>query len=146
MKETRIEIFYKDEKHFDKPMGSPRPRFRRVKQFVQTYMPTHYTKHKKFIADQMPNLPSEKDIKLTVEFYFPPSKSWSKKKLIAMLTRYKNTKPDLDNLLKTVLDAGNGKLWNDDNQIVEIRTFKKWDSVARTVLIIEELNNDEQNV
>ncbi|ANQ88888.1 Holliday junction resolvase [Staphylococcus pseudintermedius] len=126
MKETRIEIFYKDEKHFDKPMGSPRPRFRRVKQFVQTYMPTHYTKHKKFIADQMPDL-----------------KSWSKKKLTAMLTRYKNTKPDLDNLLKTVLDAGNGKLWNDDNQIVEIRTFKKWSETARTVLIIEELNDDE---
>lgn len=102
MAETRIEIFYKDEKHFDKPMGSPRPRFRRVKQFVQTYMPTHYTKHKKFIADQMPDLKSEKDIKLTAEFYFPPLKSWSKKKLTAMLTRYKNTKPDLDNLLKTV--------------------------------------------
>ncbi|EGQ4349800.1 RusA family crossover junction endodeoxyribonuclease, partial [Staphylococcus pseudintermedius] len=61
----------------------------------------------------------------------------------AMLTRYKNTKPDLDNLLKTVLDAGNGKLWNDDNQIVEIRTFKKWSETARTVLIIEELNDDE---
>lgn len=123
MTETRIEIFYKDEKYFDKPMGSPRPRFRRVKQFVQTYMPTHYTKHKNFIADQMPDLKSERDIKLTVGFYFPPLKSWSKKKLTAMLTRYKNTKPDLDNLLKTVLDAGNGKLWNDDNQIVEIRTF-----------------------
>ncbi|EGQ3411892.1 RusA family crossover junction endodeoxyribonuclease, partial [Staphylococcus pseudintermedius] len=117
--------------------------FRRVKQFVQTYMPTHYTKHKKFIADQMPDLKSEKDIKLTAEFYFPPLKSWSKKKLTAMLTRYKNTKPDLDNLLKTVLDAGNGKLWNDDNQIVEIRTFKKWSETARTVLIIEELNDDE---
>ncbi|EHT3665531.1 RusA family crossover junction endodeoxyribonuclease, partial [Staphylococcus pseudintermedius] len=116
MTETRIEIFYKDEKYFDKPMGSPRPRFRRVKQFVQTYMPTHYTKHKNFIADQMPDLKSERDIKLTVGFYFPPLKSWSKKKLTAMLTRYKNTKPDLDNLLKTVLDAGNGKLWNDDNQ------------------------------
>ncbi|MGS4145689.1 RusA family crossover junction endodeoxyribonuclease, partial [Staphylococcus pseudintermedius] len=55
----------------------------------------------------------------------------------------KNTKPDLDNLLKTVLDAGNGKLWNDDNQIVEIRTFKKRSETARTVLIIEELNDDE---
>lgn len=143
MTETRIEIFYKDEKYFDKPMGSPRPRFRRVKQFVQTYMPTHYTKHKNFIADQMPDLKSERDIKLTVGFYFPPLKSWSKKKLTAMLTRYKNTKPDLDNLLKTVLDAGNGKLWNDDNQIVEIRTFKKLSETARTVLIIEELNDDE---
>lgn len=66
MTETRIEIFYKDEKYFDKPMGSPRPRFRRVKQFVQTYMPTHYTKHKNFIADQMPpNEMIERELNVT---------------------------------------------------------------------------------
>ncbi len=123
-------------------MGSPRPRFKRVKQFVQAYMPSHYTKHKNFVADQMPEMNSDKNIKLTIEFYFPPRKNWSKKKLSKMLTRYKNTKPDLDNLLKTVLDAGNGKLWNDDNQIVEIRTFKKYSDVARTVMIIEELEGD----
>ncbi|PNZ27694.1 RusA family crossover junction endodeoxyribonuclease [Staphylococcus rostri] len=143
MTESRIEIFYKDVKHFDKPMASPRPRFRKAKRFVQAYMPTHYTKHKNFIADQMPEMKSSKDIKLTVEFYYPPLKSWSKRKGLEKLMRYKNTKPDLDNLLKTVLDAGNGKLWLDDNQVVDIRTFKKWDSVARTVLIIKELDEDE---
>ncbi|EHT8101755.1 RusA family crossover junction endodeoxyribonuclease, partial [Staphylococcus pseudintermedius] len=55
-------------------------------------------------------------------------------------------KPDIDNLLKTILDAGNNKLWTDDVLISDIRTFKKWDSTARTVLIIEELNDDEQDV
>lgn len=146
MKETRIEIFYKDVKHFNKPMASPRPRFRKMQRFVQTYMPTHYTKHKKFIADQMPEIKSSKNIKLTIEFYFPPLKSWPKKKLSEMLMRYKNTKPDLDNLLKTVLDAGNDRLWLDDNQIVDIRTHKKWDSTARTVLIVEELDEDEHDL
>ncbi|UXR73317.1 RusA family crossover junction endodeoxyribonuclease [Staphylococcus sp. IVB6238] len=139
MKETRIEIFYREDKHLDKPMGSPRPRFSRQGRFVRTYMPSNYTRHKKFIAEQMPDLDSVSDIKLTVEFYFPPLRSWSKKRLREKLLSYKRTKPDLDNLLKTVLDAGNGKIWKDDNQIVEIRTFKKYDYIPRTVLIIEEL-------
>ncbi|MDT0747151.1 RusA family crossover junction endodeoxyribonuclease [Staphylococcus chromogenes] len=142
MKETRIEIFYTDKKNLDKPMGSPRPRFRRTGSFVQTYMPTTYSHHKKFIAEQLPNLQSKNQLKLTVEFYFPPLKSWSKKLLSTMLGSYKRTKPDLDNLLKTVLDAGNEKLWKDDNQIVEIRTFKKYADVARTVLIINEIKGD----
>ncbi|RIL90966.1 RusA family crossover junction endodeoxyribonuclease, partial [Staphylococcus equorum] len=81
-------------------------------------------------------------LKLTIEFYFPPLKSWSKKLLSTMLGSYKRTKPDLDNLLKTVLDAGNEKLWKDDNQIVEIRTFKKYAETARTVLIINEIEGD----
>ncbi|PNY87129.1 RusA family crossover junction endodeoxyribonuclease [Staphylococcus agnetis] len=143
MKETRIEIFYTDKKNLDKPMGSPRPRFRRAGGFVQTYMPTTYSHHKKFIAEQMPNLQSENQLKLTIEFYFPPLKSWSKKLLSTMIGSYKRTKPDLDNLLKTVLDAGNEKLWKDDNQIVEIRTFKKYSGVARTVLVINEI--EEKN-
>ncbi|WP_150860545.1 RusA family crossover junction endodeoxyribonuclease, partial [Streptococcus pneumoniae] len=28
----------------------------------------------------------------------------------------KRTKPDIDNLIKTVLDAANDHLWKDDNQ------------------------------
>ncbi|PTJ72049.1 RusA family crossover junction endodeoxyribonuclease [Staphylococcus hyicus] len=143
MKETRIEIFYTDKNNLDKPMGSPRPRFRRAGGFVQTYMPTTYSHHKKFIAEQMPNLQSENQLKLTIEFYFPPLKSWSKKLLSTMLGSYKRTKPDLDNLLKTVLDAGNEKLWKDDNQIVEIRTFKKYSDTARTVLVINELEEKD---
>ncbi|RIO45036.1 RusA family crossover junction endodeoxyribonuclease [Staphylococcus hyicus] len=124
-------------------MGSPRPRFRKAGGFVQTYMPTTYSHHKKFIAEQMPNLQSENQLKLTIEFYFPPLKSWSKKLLSTMLGSYKRTKPDLDNLLKTVLDAGNEKLWKDDNQIVDIRTFKKYSDTARTVLIINELEEKD---
>lgn len=37
----------------------------------------------------------------------------------------KTTKPDVDNLLKASLDAGNGVLWPDDGQVVEA-TARKW--------------------
>ena len=42
-----IEINFNDT--YKEPIGSPRPRFRNASKFVQTYMPTSYTKHKAFI-------------------------------------------------------------------------------------------------
>ncbi|PCF86370.1 RusA family crossover junction endodeoxyribonuclease [Staphylococcus intermedius] len=141
MRETRIEIFYlENDKNLGNPKGSSRPRFSRG---GHTYMPAPYVKHKKFVADQLPTLLIDKPIRLTVEFYFKSSKSWSKYKKESHIGQPHSIKPDIDNLLKTILDAGNDKLWTDDVLISEIRTFKKWDSTARTVLIIEELSNDD---
>ncbi len=53
-------------------------------------------------------------------------KSWSKKKKNEMVGRSKVTKPDIDNLIKTVLDACNGHVWKDDNQITEITSSKRY--------------------
>lgn len=38
--------------------------------------------------------------------------------------QYPVVKPDLDNFLKAVMDAGNGILWQDDSQITFIATNK----------------------
>ncbi|REI16773.1 RusA family crossover junction endodeoxyribonuclease [Staphylococcus felis] len=137
MKETRIEIFYlENDRNLGNPKGSSRPRFTRG---GHTYMPAPYVKHKKFVADQLPTLMIDKPIRLTIEFYFKPSKSWPKYKKESCIGQYHTIKPDIDNLLKTILDAGNNKLWTDDVLISEIRTFKKYSDVARTVMIIEEV-------
>ena len=37
--------------------------------------------------------------------------------------------PDLDNMIKAVLDAGNGVLWADDRQITDIVASKRWAQV-----------------
>ena len=121
----------------DAPMSSPRPRFRNAGKFVQTYMPKKYTDHKKDLQWQMPKLMIDKPIKLTIEFHFPLLKSWSNKKHVAMVGQYKRTKPDIDNLIKTVLDAANGHLWNDDNQIVEITSFKKYAEEAKVIMHLD---------
>ncbi|MFQ3801718.1 RusA family crossover junction endodeoxyribonuclease [Staphylococcus xylosus] len=123
----------------DAPMASPRPRFRNNGKYVQTYMPSKYTNHKKNIQAQMPNLMIDTPIKLTIEFHFPLLKSWSKKKHVAMIGQYKVTKPDIDNLIKTVLDAANKHVWQDDNQIVEIASFKKYAETPKVVMDIEVL-------
>ena len=61
-----------------------------------------------------------------------------KQKLIA-IGQYKRTKPDIDNLIKTVLDAANDHLWKDDNQIVEIHSFKQYAEEPKIILEVEEL-------
>lgn len=44
---------------------------------------------------------------------------------VVFVTKAKATaRPDLDNLLKLVLDALNGIVWNDDSQVISIKTKK----------------------
>lgn len=47
---------------------------------------------------------------------------------------HKATKPDLDNLVKLVLDACNGIAYVDDGQVVDVRARKWATGPARTVL------------
>lgn len=53
---------------------------------------------------------------------------------------WKPTRPDLDNLAKAVMDAANGLLWVDDNQIVSMNAKKLHCSDRPSVTIqVEEL-------
>lgn len=133
----QIEINFNET--YEAPIGSPRPRFRNTGRFVQTYMPTSYTKHKDFIREQMPNTLLDGNLKVTLSFYFKVPKSWSNRKKLLAIGQYKRTKPDIDNLIKTVLDAANDHLWKDDNQIVEIHSFKQYAEEPKIILEVEEV-------
>lgn len=133
----QIEINFNET--YEAPIGSPRPRFRNTGRYVQTYMPTKYTKHKEFIRKQMPKEMLESEIKISLHFYFQPPKSWSKKRKLIAIGQYKRTKPDIDNLIKTVLDAANNHLWKDDNQIVHIESFKQYAEIPKIIMEVEEV-------
>lgn len=49
----------------------------------------------------------------------------------------KVTKPDVDNLVKFVMDAGSKVLWADDNQIYSIDATKQWGAENLTIFIVE---------
>lgn len=52
---------------------------------------------------------------------------------------YKPTRPDVDNIAKFYLDAGNGILWCDDDQVVKLSVTKQFDDVPRTIIkVIQE--------
>ncbi len=57
-----------------------------------------------------------------IVFYIPMPKSWSKKKMIKMYDTPHNQKPDIDNLVKAVMDA----LMTDDKQVWKIKAEKRW--------------------
>ncbi|MCR4455643.1 RusA family crossover junction endodeoxyribonuclease [Aeromonas salmonicida] len=135
-----MEIEIKFNETYKAPIGSPRPRFRNAGRFVQTYMPTSYTKHKDYIQEQMPKLLTDKNLKVSLYFYFEPPKSWSKKRKLIAIGTYKRTKPDVDNLIKTVLDAANKHVWQDDNQVVHIDSYKMYAEESKIVMVIKEVD------
>lgn len=135
-----MEIKIKFNETYKAPIGSPRPRFRNADRFVQTYMPTSYTKHKDYIQEQMPKLLTDKNLKVSLYFYFEPPKSWSKKRKLIAIGTYKRTKPDVDNLIKTVLDAVNNHVWQDDNQVVHIDSYKMYAEESKIVMVVKEVD------
>lgn len=63
-------------------------------------------------------------------FYIPMPKSWSKKKMIKMYNTPHNQKPDIDNLVKAVMDA----LMTDDKQVWKIKAEKRWSDLGSIMI------------
>ena len=57
-----------------------------------------------------------------IRFYLPMPRSWNKKKKQQMALTPHQQKPDIDNLIKALLDA----VFDDDSHIHDIRAKKMW--------------------
>lgn len=66
-----------------------------------------------------------------IDAFFQKPKSAPKSRVFHM------TKPDLSNVAKTVEDAGNGILWDDDKQIVSMTLTKQYGDPERIELAVE---------
>ena len=69
---------------------------------------------------------SDKPIAVGITAFYLVPKSWSKKKQAAVYAgEIKPTvKPDIDNIVKIVLDGLNGVAFTDDKQVIEIQAQK----------------------
>lgn len=57
--------------------------------------------------------------------------------------RYKDTKPDVDNSVKLLLDAiSDLHLWRDDAQVVILKVAKFYDEKSRIKIRLEEVSNE----
>ena len=108
-----------------KPQGKQRPRFSRISKTV--YTPTKTAKYEKQIAKAYTEaggkcIPADCYVSVSVSAFFPIPKSYSKKKREDCLERIlrPDKKPDMDNILKVVLDALNEVAYEDDKQVVEL--------------------------
>lgn len=66
--------------------------------------------------------------------------SWTKaRKAEAKRGAFLPAKPDVDNMIKSVLDALNGAAWKDDKQVVCVTASRFYDDVPRLEVEIEKL-------
>jgi Holliday junction resolvase RusA-like endonuclease len=81
--------------------------------------------------------PLEGPLTLTVEAHMPIPSSWSGKRqrMAAAGEIRPTTRPDADNLLKTV-DGLNGIVWRDDAQVVDVSIAKLYSERPRLVITV----------
>lgn len=84
---------------------------------------------------------AEGELFVQIIFRMPTPTSWSKpKKEKAERGLIRPTvRPDIDNLVKIVLDGLNGVAFMDDKQVVELYATKWYSAEPRTEIMVEEL-------
>lgn len=80
-------------------------------------------------------------LRVRIQAYFEPAKSISKVKRKGMLEGVilPSKKPDIDNIVKAVLDALNGVAYRDDTQVTELHVRKQYGEKPRVEVCIEKL-------
>lgn len=124
------------------PAAQKRHRHAKRGNFITTYDPSSGDKRVmqrqilNSLEMQKATVPLEKDVYLELLFYFEVPKSYSKKKLEELESKnYTYTKkPDVDNLVKLVMDAANGMLWKDDSQVYRITAEKRYGKESGIVM------------
>jgi len=119
-----------------KPKAAPRPRVTQN----GTYNDSDYTKWKnglKLLAKSKIKKQIEGEVYLQIEFFYEIPKSWTKKK--KENAKWHTSKPDIDNLIKSVMDSLNGIAFKDDSQVVMIQARKQYATINGVKIEIKEL-------
>lgn len=115
------------------PVG--KPRMTRSDRWKERPVTTRYWQFKDALKLAYPHqLPP----RFAITFHIPMPKSWSNKKKESMFGQPHQQRPDIDNILKSVMDS----LCEDDSYIYDIRMTKKWAVLGSIELIIETQYND----
>jgi Holliday junction resolvase RusA-like endonuclease len=128
------------------PVGKGRPRATSRGGFVRMYTDAKTLGFEAAVADEasiaMRGLEVfETPMQLQLSAYYPIPKSWSKKKRQQAIDGeiYPNVKPDLDNVMKAVLDALNGVVYVDDSQVINLVATKRYSTDPRVEVYVHEV-------
>lgn len=102
-----------------RPFAKQRPRVTRFGTFTPKETLAKEAEVRHALADHKPPM-FEGAITLDITFQFLRPKSAPKSRV------HPTVRPDIDNLVKTVCDACNGVLWQDDGQIVTVVAHKRY--------------------
>lgn len=129
-----------------KPQGKGRPRITTRGKFAHAYTPkrtVEYEEHvrQSFLKEYPVALVTEKPLQLNIHCYFEPPSSFNRvQKVNAVFGTIRHTsKPDIDNVIKSVTDALTGILYKDDSQIIRLFAVKEYRTVAKVVVEVVEV-------
>lgn len=116
------------------PFGKGRPRLGRGGHIITpTKTRQHEAALRYFISQHKPVF-LDGAIHVQADFFFLRPKSAPKKRLFPTVA------PDIDNILKAVLDAGNKLIWIDDSQIVSVAVTKAYAEREGIHLVVSSLD------
>ena len=124
------------------PVAMGRPRFTRNGRVYTPKKTEEAVNHIASVAAEMiPYRECGDMFDVSIQFYHKRPKRFKKGPAVR-----KPTKPDIDNLIKTVLDGLNRSgIWKDDNQVVSIRANKYYcatDEAPRTLIFLYRVQYD----
>lgn len=126
------------------PVAKGRPRMTKT---GHTYTPKKTEEYEKLVKQSFitacgGNRITDKPVVVNILFRMPIPKSCTKKQIAEMEANLQKPakRPDIDNLIKAVLDGLNGVAYFDDKQVVAISAAKVYGAVSGTKVSIDELN------
>jgi Holliday junction resolvase RusA-like endonuclease len=116
-------------------VGKGRPRFGNGRAFTDSKTVAY--ENLVALEAQARNIPwIEGNVKVDVVVAKQLLKTMSKKKrALALAGVYASSKPDLDNVLKSILDGLNGVIYRDDSQVVAMSISRIWTELASKVIV-----------
>ena len=126
------------------PVAKQRPRWKKVGDRVITYTPGKTVDYEHLVGWsflEAGGKPTESMVKLRMTAVMQAPVSWSKKRRTAVTEGKERpkTRPDLDNLIKSVMDGLNGVAYRDDKQVVMIEAEKIYGNPPRVEVEITEV-------
>lgn len=129
------------------PVGKGRPRFDTRGKYARAYTPQKTRDYENFVRmcwklQSGNSFPKGTALRMEIRAYFSIPKSLSKKKQAELRGKPHTKKPDSDNVVKCVVDSGNGFIYHDDSQISEMVISKKYSENPRVEVYITEWGNE----
>lgn len=127
-----------------KPQGKARPRVTLVKGHAHAYTPKTTKEYEQQIRDAYIEsggdmFDTDIPLHVIVDMRFTPPKNTPKKRYEDVLVYSRPLiRPDVDNVLKTVLDALNGVAYEDDKQVVDVILHKRYDREAGIKVVVSD--------
>lgn len=126
------------------PKGKGRPRFTyKGHAFTpkNTAMYENYVRLKASEALPEGFKPYTKPLEVVIVCNYKIPKSFTKKKRELAINGYiyPTVKPDVDNIVKAILDSMNGIVYEDDKQVIHCDVYKFYDDNPRTIVTVGEV-------